>query len=360
MRRAFILVLLALALSAGAGHAASSSPVVVSQVYAGGGNTGATYQNDFVELLNRSSSPVDLSGWTVQYATAAGTSWSTATLTGTLAAGHYYLVQFASAGAIGAIIPAPDALGTTNLAASGGKVALVHATTALTCGATAGSCSATSGVQDLVGYGSATDFEGAVASALDATHAALRDSAGCIDTDANAADFSAAAPTPRNTSSAAAACGVTPPAGGTASQGVSVDADVQQSLAIALEKPALSFGQVVSGSTPAPLHEHVTVTSNLATGYTLSAHRTAFTPADLPLGIGITGPAGATIPPAFSGGAIVALAGSSATELLLGTTSAAAPAAGDVWDGAIGFSAPIPSVAPGHYSTTVTFTVVGR
>ena len=360
MRRASLLVLIAVALTAGAGHAASSSPVVVSQVYAGGGNTGATYQNDFVELLNRSTAAVDLGGWTVQYATAAGTSWSTATLTGTLAPGHYYLVQFASAGAIGAIVPAPDALGTTNLAASGGKVALVRSATALTCGATAGSCSSATGLADLVGYGSATDFEGAAAPALDATHAALRDSGGCTDTDSNAADFGAAAPAPRNTSAAAASCSVTPPTGATASQGVAVDADVQQSLGIALEKPALSFGQIVSGSTPAPLHEHVTVTSNLSTGYTLSAHRTAFTPADLPLGIGVTGPAGATIPGAFSGGAIVPLAGSAATELLLGTTSAAAPATGDVWDGAVGFSAPIPSVSPGHYSTTVTFTVVGR
>ena len=360
MRRALSLVLLALALSASAGHAASSSTVVVSQVYAGGGNTGATYQNDYVELLNRGTTAVDLSGWTVQYATAAGTSWSAATLTGTLAAGHYYLVQFASAGAIGAIISAPDALGTTNLAASGGKIALVHGTAALTCGAVAGSCSAASGVQDLLGYGSATDFEGAAAPALDATKAAIRDSAGCVDTDSNSADFSAAAPTPRNTSSPVASCSVTPPTGATASQGVSVDADVQQSLAIALEKPSLSFGQVVSGSTPSPLHEKVTVTSNLSTGYTLTAHRTAFSPADLPLGIGITGPSGATIPAPFAGGAIVPLAGSSATELLLGTTAGAAPATGDVWDGAIGFSAPIPTVPPGHYSTTVTFTVVGR
>jgi len=360
MRRFLPLVLVALAVSASAGHAASSSAVVVSQVYAGGGNTGATYQNDYVELLNRGTTAVDLSGWTVQYATAAGTAWSTATLTGTLAAGHYYLVQFASAGAIGAIIPAPDALGTTNLAASGGKVALVHGTAALTCGAAAGSCSAASGVQDLVGYGSATDFEGAAAPALDATKAALRDSGGCADTDSNSADFSAAAPTPRNTASPVTSCSVTPPTGATASQGVSVDADVQQSLAIALEKPSLSFGQVVSGSTPAPLHEKVTVTSNLSTGYTLTAHRTAFSPADLPLGIGITGPAGATIPASFAGGAIVPLAGSSATELLLGTTAGAAPVAGDAWDGAIGFSAPIPTVPPGHYSTTVTFTVVGR
>ena len=63
---------------------ASTAGVVVSQVYAGGGNAGATYQNDFVELFNRGSSPVDLSGWTVQYASATSTSWSATPLSGSI------------------------------------------------------------------------------------------------------------------------------------------------------------------------------------------------------------------------------------------------------------------------------------
>ena len=45
----------------------ASADVVVSQVYAGGGNSGASYTNDFVELFNRGSSAVDLSSWTIQY-----------------------------------------------------------------------------------------------------------------------------------------------------------------------------------------------------------------------------------------------------------------------------------------------------
>src|SRR5215213_2411048 len=32
---------------------AVSTSIVISQVYGGGGNSGATYQNDFVELFNR-------------------------------------------------------------------------------------------------------------------------------------------------------------------------------------------------------------------------------------------------------------------------------------------------------------------
>jgi len=127
----------------------ASPDIVVSQVYGGGGNSGATYQNDFVELFNRGGAAVDLSGWSIQYATAAGTSWSATALSGSVAPGRHYLVQLASAAAVGSALPTPDATGTTNLAASGGKVALAESATPLGCGATAGSCSAAVGVHDL-------------------------------------------------------------------------------------------------------------------------------------------------------------------------------------------------------------------
>src|SRR5207248_7913705 len=132
--------------------------------------------------FNRGSAAVDLTGWTVQYATATGTSWSATPLAGSIGAGRHYLVQLATSGAVGASLPAADATGTTNLANTGGKVALVHDTAALTCGATAGSCSAVAVVHDLIGYGGATDFEGAAAPALSATTADARTD-GCTDTD---------------------------------------------------------------------------------------------------------------------------------------------------------------------------------
>src|SRR5262249_56250932 len=97
--------------------------------------------NEYGELLNRGSSPVDLSGWTVQYATAAGTTWQATALSGSIQPGRYYLVQLASAAAVGVPLPAPDATGTSNLAASGGKVAVVRDTAPLGCGASPGSCS---------------------------------------------------------------------------------------------------------------------------------------------------------------------------------------------------------------------------
>ena len=142
MSRIHLLLALALACALAAAPFANgaTASVVVSQVYGGGGNAGASYANDFVELLNRGATAVDLSGWTVQYAPASSTGWPTTALTGTIAPGRYYLVQLASTAQVGAALPAPEATGTTNLASAGGKIALVRDATALACGATVGSC----------------------------------------------------------------------------------------------------------------------------------------------------------------------------------------------------------------------------
>jgi predicted extracellular nuclease len=180
----------------GAAEAIGSSTITISEVYGGGGNSGAPYANDFVELRNVSSSPVSLAGWSVQYASAAGSSWSVTALPAiSLAPGRYFLVQEASGGVNGAPLPAPDATGTTAMAATSGKVALVASTVAL-----AGPCP--SGSVDLVGYGSSTCFEGsAAAPAPSNTLSDVRAGNGRADSDDNAADFSTAAPVPQNTSS---------------------------------------------------------------------------------------------------------------------------------------------------------------
>ena len=46
---------------------APATHVVISQVYGGGGNAGATFKNDFIELFNPTGGTVDLTGWSVQY-----------------------------------------------------------------------------------------------------------------------------------------------------------------------------------------------------------------------------------------------------------------------------------------------------
>src|SRR4051795_8684036 len=163
MKRIHLLVLLsvlALPLAAASARGSGSGSIVVAEVYAAGGNSGAVYTNDYVQLFNRGASPVAVDGWTLQYASVTSTSWQQTALSGTIPAGGRYLVQLASGGANGAALPAANATGTMNLAATGGKIALVNGATALSGGVSTGSCSAVSGVEDLVGYGSATDYEG--------------------------------------------------------------------------------------------------------------------------------------------------------------------------------------------------------
>ena len=86
---------------------ASIPPIVISQVYGGGGNTGATLRNDFVELFNRGGAAVTVSGWTIQYASASGSSWDRTVLSGTIQPGQYYLIQEAQGNAGTASLPTP-------------------------------------------------------------------------------------------------------------------------------------------------------------------------------------------------------------------------------------------------------------
>ncbi|MBO0867873.1 MAG: lamin tail domain-containing protein [Micromonosporaceae bacterium] len=174
--------------------AAASADVVISQVYGGGGNSGATLTNDFIELSNRGAAPVDLTGWSVQYASAAGTSWAATALSGSLAPGAHYLIQEAAGAGGSTPLPTPDASGSIAMSATSGKVALATVATALSCGAT---CSAASEVRDFIGYGTANDFETAAAPVLSNTTADLR-ADGAADTDNNAVDFTAGTPDPRN------------------------------------------------------------------------------------------------------------------------------------------------------------------
>ncbi|WP_236653584.1 endonuclease/exonuclease/phosphatase family protein [Streptacidiphilus melanogenes] len=197
------LAAVALAPSAGA---TPSADLVVSQVYGGGGNSGATLKNDFIELRNNGSAPVDLSTWSVQYLSAspgATTTWQTTPLTGSIAPGGYYLVQEAAGSGGTADLPTPDATGAINLGGTAGTVALVTSQTALTC-KTAADCAADATVRDLVGYGTAVVHEGtADAPTLSNTTADTRNATGA-DSDQNGADFTAVAPAPHNSASGGA------------------------------------------------------------------------------------------------------------------------------------------------------------
>ncbi len=196
--------------------AAMVSPnVVISQFYGGGGNTSSSqFTNDFVELFNRGDQPVNLNGWSTQYASASGSNWLVTPLGNvTIQPGQYYLVQYASGGSNGSALPTPDVIAPPvtvgantfipNLSGTSGKLALVNSTTQLP----AASCPVSGTIVDLVGYGSsAACFEGVRTPDLSNSTAGLRNSSGCTDTDNNSADFSIAAPTPRNTATPVSTC----------------------------------------------------------------------------------------------------------------------------------------------------------
>jgi predicted extracellular nuclease len=189
----------------------SASGVVISQVYGGGGNAGATFTHDFVELYNAGGTPVSLTGWSVQYASATGTgnlgvnSGQLVALSGTIPAGKYLLIQMASNAAVGLPLPTPDLTGTIAMAAGAGKVALVRQATGLGCNGGSTACSPTqlALIEDLVGYGNANFSEAAAAPTISATLAAIRKLDGAQDTDNNSNDFVAGTPAPRNSASGA-------------------------------------------------------------------------------------------------------------------------------------------------------------
>jgi uncharacterized protein len=193
----------------------ASAGVVISQVYGGGGNSGATYTNDFIELFNDSGIPVSLNGLSVQYASATGTgnfgfnSTALSILPNvTLQPWEYFLIQeFQGAGGTTAL-PSPDLIDPTPIAmsATGAKVALVNGTSSLGCNGSPVNTPCTPAqlalILDLVGYGNANFFEGAAAApTLTNTTAAFRRMGGLQDTNNNSADFIAEAPNPRNTAS---------------------------------------------------------------------------------------------------------------------------------------------------------------
>jgi hypothetical protein len=184
---------------------------VISQIYGGGGNVGALYNSDFVELHNRTGQNADVSSWALQYASAAGTTWTAALIPANtvIAPGGYLLLALGPAGANGASLPA-QALPlsrTIDISASNGKVALTSSSSPL-----AGSCPPDTSIVDFVGYGTANCAEGgAAAPALSSGFAAFRlsmsaPSQACADSAVNSADFAKAAPSPHGSASNVCAC----------------------------------------------------------------------------------------------------------------------------------------------------------
>ncbi|MGV3072307.1 ExeM/NucH family extracellular endonuclease [Corynebacterium phoceense] len=164
-------------------HAATDgSQVVISEAYGGGGNSGAAYTHDFIELYNPTDADIDLTGYTVEYFSGKGGSGGKATLTGTIPAGGHFLIQGGQGNGGTTALPTPDADAGLTMSGTNGAVQLADAA-----GTTV----------DTVGYGSATINEGSPVAGASSSQSVFRDAAG-TDTDNNAADFTAGAPTPQN------------------------------------------------------------------------------------------------------------------------------------------------------------------
>ncbi|HEX4156023.1 MAG TPA: Ig-like domain repeat protein [Acidobacteriaceae bacterium] len=175
--------------------ASAQTGLVISQMYGGGGNSGAPYTYDYLELYNPTSAPIGLNGLSYQYASSSGTSWNSVILPNvSVAPGHYFLIQGAAgSGSPGNLPVTPDFVVTSgpNFSATTGKIALVQGTASLT-----GSCP-TVNVIDFLGYGTANCFQGSGdAPAPSNTTADIRSGF----TGNNAADFAVGAPNPHNSS----------------------------------------------------------------------------------------------------------------------------------------------------------------
>jgi uncharacterized protein (TIGR02145 family) len=182
--------------------------IVISQIYTGGGVSGAAYGNDFIELFNRGDQPVALEGKSVQIASGNGTDLFSANppivLSGTLAPGQYYLIKLAG-GSSGAILPEEDTMANFGLSEQGGKIILVNGITGLPCNGSSTLCNTgqMDKILDLIGYGNANFFNTnpvpvAIRPSLTAY---LRNWEGVQDTQNNSADFNNALPMPRNKTS---------------------------------------------------------------------------------------------------------------------------------------------------------------
>jgi hypothetical protein len=186
----------------------SGAPVVISQVYGGGGNDFSGFNGDFAEIFNRSGFPIDLTGWSFQSARVSDQGFDNriAFLSGVINPGEYRLIVTNQLAPTGAVLPAADFTPATlfGMENNSGRVVLVSSTDLV------GTDYTRPDVVDHVGYGTdSPSFEG-VAAAPTASNieVVVRKQGGCQDTNQNAVDFNSvlALALPRNSATPASIC----------------------------------------------------------------------------------------------------------------------------------------------------------
>ena len=248
-----------------------STTIVISQVYGAGGNGGlpsaggSPYTADYVELFNLSQAPVTMAGWSLQYASATGTSTSANIFnipTVTIPAGGYYLISGAVTANGGITVPS-DLQTAATLAAAAGRVYLVSNTTAV--GSLTGSDATT---VDFVGYGTtAATFFGTAPAPAPGTLTYDQRVNVCANTNQNGTDFAV-----QNVTTAAPVASVTP--GSTSPHSLASGIITVCTHPATLSNPVATPSTVKAGTSTLLT---VTVTPNASTGLALTANTSAFT-----------------------------------------------------------------------------------
>jgi predicted extracellular nuclease len=189
---------LGLTVSAGLTSQADAA-LVINEFYAGGGNTGAQFNADFVELTNNGTSSVELGGLLVQYGSASGlfatNTFSTVTLpTFTLLPGQNFLIR-GGGGTSGGAAFTSDLTSGINGAVAGGKVRIFDGTDVIDLvgfGTAVGNTNAPTGTN--IGF-TGDGFEGTSAAPAMTNTTSITRLLG-VDTNNNSLDFTISSPTP--------------------------------------------------------------------------------------------------------------------------------------------------------------------
>lgn len=225
---------------------ATTHGVVISAMYPGGGNPGATYTHDYIEIFNASSSPVDITDWSVQYSNPVSAHWQKTFLPSLVLQPGQYLLARQDPGPHGTVTPPADAQGSSGMQGDGAfKVTIVRSRLTIHGHSPWEDASMTGRIEDFFGGGVANRWEGqAKSGTLDWTQAWFRHGGGCQDTDNNNNDFysGTAYPNMRSLTTPLAPCFATTGTTGTISSTESIDSG--QAVSVTVNDADIESGSV--------------------------------------------------------------------------------------------------------------------